>query len=723
MMSSYVVTNFHLDIADESTTCNLISLLDTCGLKQIVHQPTHENGHILDIVLTSNGKLVSHAPVVHDLRISAHFWIEFYLNVRKPPPVTKTITYRKTLSINPSAFSDDILKIDLQTNNISDLVEQYDSTVNSVLESHAPQTTKTVVIRPNTQWYNANLRRAKTVRRRLERRVHRTNSDEAKSAYRKQCDLVNHLRDKAKAEFLSNRVLECGRDQKQLFNVMKGILDWNKKSTAPSNIPEAALASVFSEFFIDKIVKICNSISHDALMNAFDDIRHNIKPDLPDHTGSSLDHFAPATEDEIKMLIMKSPSPSSELDPVPTWLLKECLPAFLPNLTRIVNLSLQNADIPISLKRAVVRPLLKKASLDPDILRNYRPISNLSFLPKLIERLVARRINAFLATHSLLDKFQSAYRMFHSTETALLRVHSDVLTEMDNRNMVALVMLDLSAAFDTIDHTVLINRLRNKFGICGDAPIWITSYLSNRFQSVVIHNTSSVNTPVEYGVPQGSVLGPLLFSLYVTPLADIAARYGLRYHCYADDTQLYVSFNPKTSTDVIIRNLEACISSVKCWMQTNMLKLNDEKTEFIVFGSPHFSRKIPSLTISVGTNEIVSSTSVRNLGAQFDRNLSMEKFVLDKIKTVMFYLKNISRIRRYLSPGSAKTIVHAYVISRLDYAKSLLYNINSSLIHRLQVVQNAAARLILNASRYDHATPLIKSLHWLPVEKESSTNA
>ena len=159
---------------------------------------------------------------------------------------------------------------------------------------------------------------------------------------------------------------------------------------------------------------------------------------------------------------------------------------------------------------------------------------------------------------------------------------------MDNRNMVALVMLNLSATFDTIDHTVLINRLRNKFGICGDALVWITSYLSNRFQSVVIHNTSSVNTLVEYCVPQGSVLGPLLFSLYVTPLADIAARYGLRYYCNADDTQLYVSFNPKTSTDVIIRNLEACISSVKCWKQTKMLKLNDEKNGVYCVRLPSF---------------------------------------------------------------------------------------------------------------------------------------
>ena len=132
------------------------------------------------------------------------------------------------------------------------------------------------------------------------------------------------------------------------------------------------------------------------------------------------------------------------------------------------------------------------------------------------------------------------------------------------------------------------------------------------------------------------MLGPLLFSLYVTPLADIATRFGLRYHCYADDTQVYVSFNPKSCVKDTINNIEACILAIKRWMQANLLKLNDDKTEFIIFGSPAFSRKVPLLSLVVGTNHIDSISSVRNLGATLDRNLSMEKLVLDKVRTAVF---------------------------------------------------------------------------------------
>ena len=139
--------------------------------------------------------------------------------------------------------------MNLASSDVSDLVNQYNTEIAAVFDHHAPVTTKSIVVRPNTQWYNANLRHAKTVRRRLERRVHRTNSADAKEAYRKQCDLVNRLRDEAKTEFLSNHVLECGRDQRCLFNVMKGIFDWNKKPSTPSNVPGDAQASVFSVFF------------------------------------------------------------------------------------------------------------------------------------------------------------------------------------------------------------------------------------------------------------------------------------------------------------------------------------------------------------------------------------------------------------------------------------------------------------------------------------------
>lgn len=202
----------------------------------------------------------------------------------------------------------------------------------------------------------------------------------------------------------------------------------------------------------------------------------------------------------------------------------------------------------------------------------------------------------------------------------------------------------------------------------------------------------------------------------MAPIADIAIQAGVSHHMYADDNQLYVSFNPYKESTLVLDNIQTCIMSIKAWMQSNMLKLNDSKTEYIVFGSPHFMRQLTIPNLQVGTSVIESSDKVKNLGATFDSCLTMENFVLDKVRSSLFYLKNIKRIRPCLTQETAKTLVHAFVITRLDYANSLLYGIRSDLVKKLQVVQNYAARLIYQTSRYHSALPLFKTLHWLPVE-------
>jgi hypothetical protein len=171
-------------------------------------------------------------------------------------------------------------------------------------------------------------------------------------------------------------------------------------------------------------------------------------------------------------------------------------------LTRIVNLSLQFGDVPSALKHALITPLLKKLSLEL-ISQNYRPVSNLSFLSKLIERTVATQLVDHLTKNELVDIFQSAYREGHSTETALLRVQNDILMEMEKKNVVLLVLLDLSAAFDTIDHEILLKRLATRCGIQGNALKWFRSYLKDRTQSVTIKSSNSKKEPLKYGVPQG----------------------------------------------------------------------------------------------------------------------------------------------------------------------------------------------------------------------------
>ena len=249
----------------------------------------------------------------------------------------------------------------------------------------------------------------------------------------------------------------------------------------------------------------------------------------------------------------------------------------LSTITRIVNLSLETSIFPSQFKSAVVKPLLKKATLDSENLKNYRPVSNLPFVSKIIEKIVASRLNEYMDKHNLSVKYQSAYKKFHGTETALLKVQNDILRTLDNKNAVFLVLLDLSAAFDTIDHNILLSRLESN-GVKGPALQWISSYLSCSNQAVCIGSTMSSPVDLPFGVPQGSVLGPLFFTIYASPVVNIACNHDINVHTYADDTQLYLSFdvNEQNEEELARRRIQHCISNIKSWMSINKLKLNDD---------------------------------------------------------------------------------------------------------------------------------------------------
>lgn len=322
-----------------------------------------------------------------------------------------------------------------------------------------------------------------------------------------------------------------------------------------------------------------------------------------------------------------------------------------------------------------------------------------------------------ISLHNLAERFQSAYRKHHSTETALLKVINDVLLHLDNRDVVFMNLLDLSAAFDTLDHDVMLRRLRVSFGIQGTALNWFKSYLENRMVQVCVNEIYSSTKALSCSAPQGSKLGPALYSNYTNPLGNLMTILAVCYHCYADDTQIYKSVNPKdyAAQQSCKCYMEDCVRQINGWMSSNRLQLNQDKTKFIIFASRFNSRHIQVDSLQLTDSVIRRSDVVRNLGVHLDYQLNMKRHLHETRKTCFYYMKWISSIRHMLTMDATKYLVQALIVSRLDYCNAILCELPKTLIDELQSVQNAAARLIVRCPRDSHITSFLKQLHWLPI--------
>ena len=493
------------------------------------------------------------------------------------------------------------------------------SSITDIINKHAPLTTRKIPIRQSFPWYSIDTKIAKQVRRKAKRRWKQTGLTIHRDIFKYLRRKVKELIAKAKAKYYQDAIIECS-DSKSLFRVMDHLLKRKSEPKLPSFTSAEDLLNRFANFFSDKITNIRTVILEKQKQDDYDYEPPSVnKPNL-----ISFETFCPVTVGEICKTIMCCPTTSCVLDLLPTQLLKTNVDILSPVIPRLVNLSLTTGKFPSSQKSAIITPLLKKASLNPESLKNYRPVSNLTFVSKLLERMVAKQLHEHRSKHQLYEKHQSAYRKRHSTETALTRVQNDILRAMDDSKATVLVLLDLSAPFDTVDYN--LERLK-QCGISGTAQSWFKSYLKDRSQKVHLHGSSSASSSLRFGVPQGSVLGPILFTIYTIPLGEICRLHVVQYHLYADDTQLYVSFKVDDAVDLLEaqRRIEMCIAEIKAGMVMFMLKLNNDKTELVIIAPPYFlhHNKVPLSSVQVGDSGILTSKSTRNIGVMFDHHMDM----------------------------------------------------------------------------------------------------
>ena len=337
---------------------------------------------------------------------------------------------------------------------------------------------------------------------------------------------------------------------------------------------EESLADGFAFFFREKIETICKSFNlKDCLRVSFTYPNH-----LP-----RMSSFKAVSQGEIRRLLGKAKPTTCILDTIPTKLLKAHQDAFLLLVTMLINLSLTTGVFPNTWKKTIVRPLLKKSGLET-VFKNYRPVSNLNFISKLLEAAVLTQLQDHLYSQKLLPQYQSSYRANFSTETLLVKLVDDILNGMESQEVTALVALDLSAALDTVDHDLLLVILRSHFGVDGTPLDWIKSYLDHRSFQVQVGTALSQAIEVPYAVPQGSLLGPVLFICYISTLSDIIQDTSASMLGYADDHAVYKSFSPTNEVSAL-KELTELTMRIRDWMKISFLKMNDSKTELVIFGT------------------------------------------------------------------------------------------------------------------------------------------
>ena len=417
--------------------------------------------------------------------------------------------------------------------------------------------------------------------------------------------------------------------------------------------------------------------------------------------------LTPTDEQEIRKIILDTRNSAPGHDKITSKVIKPIIDILTTPLTYITNLSFTEGVFPSELKIAQVLPLYK--SNDPMLFNNYRPISLLPYFSKLFERLMYNRLINFIEKHKLLYQYQFGFRRNHFTFMALVILLENITTALDNTEVAVGILKDFRKAFDTVEHSILLDKFYH-YGIRGNALQWFNSYLTNRYQYVKYNNTASDMKKITCGVPQGSILGPLLFSLYINDIASVSNI--LSSILFADDTTLFCSSKNLQELTAIVNNE---LANIMQWLNANKLSLNIDKTNFMLF-RPKGKNEICPSTHICGAN-IIEVDSAKFLGIVIDIRLNWVEHVKCISRKIAKGVGIIIKARKSFESVTLLNLYNALIFPYISYGIQVWGTAAALHLNRLYVLQKKIIRIVCGVHPRTHTDPLFKLLGILNIDK------
>uniref|UniRef100_A0A2A4JRM8 Reverse transcriptase domain-containing protein n=1 Tax=Heliothis virescens TaxID=7102 RepID=A0A2A4JRM8_HELVI len=694
-------------IKNDSRTFKINSLLSSYNLQILPLSATHNSPNcspsLLDLMIVSSPDNVSyHGQLVAPF--SYHDLIYLSYRIQVPRRRAQVLYLRNFKGIDLEELRRDAGDINwlplAECTNIDDKIEYLNSTILNLFDQHAP--VRQVKVRHDpAPWISPQIKELMARRDKAKKRYKRRPSELNLAYYKSLRNRCNHLCRDARRRYFHDSL--SNHNSSDIWKFLKSVGIGKSPVSQCKDVNLNDLNKHFSilPFSLDPGVKTSTLDSLSRLP-------------VPQY---SLFNLCDVTEEDVKKSVLAITSSAVGNDKLCSRMITLILSSLLPVLTHIFNYSFSSCSFPSAWKQAHIIPLPK--TNNPTLLTHFRPISILPFLSKVFEHLVHKQLSFFLTSNSIISPFQSGFRAGHSTVTALLKVTDDIRWAMENRCLTVLVLLDFSSAFNSVDFDILLGILKS-INFSSSALTWFNSYLRGRSQCVRLQESHSDWCNLTEGVPQGSVLSPILFSIFINSVITVISS---SFHLYADDLQLYRHF-PVADANSAIAAMNRDLACVSDWAKSFGLQINPAKSQAMIIGSRFFRNAVDVTSLPPLYLDGVCidyTVTAKDLGVTIDSNLSWSAHVNEVSRKVHFSMHTLRCLQNFLPLKTKICLAQSLIQPIIDYADACYLDATEELLNKLERLQNLCIRFVFGLRKYDHVSHLRKELKWLPIRLRRNT--